>query len=186
MKKTARILVASAALLWAGGAAALARVPSTIELDAQARARGNDRPAAVALAGALLAHPWAAQITQVRVDRAGSHAVAGVVLSGVKFKAPVGAGEFLRQAQEIVALALRTTPVEEVDLWTTIPLDAGVGAVTSGDFAKPTARTVFTLTVRRAASERTDAVLGAGVARGHRSNGRERRDEPRSNRAARA
>jgi len=55
---------------------------------------------------------------------------------------------------EIAALidgAYRAVPdADEIDCWATVPLDAGKGAVVSGDYAKPTAATVFSITVPRA------------------------------------
>lgn len=124
-------------------------MPTTLEVDSAARAAGNDRATALALARILLARRWSAQILKVRVERAGAHRVAGVVLSGVKLKRRLTPPAFLGEANAIVDLALRASAVEEVDLWTTVPLNAGAGAVTSGDYAKPSSRTVFSLTVRR-------------------------------------
>ena len=40
--------------------------------------------------------------------------------------------------------------VDEIDLWATVPLDAGKGVVVSGDLAKPTSATVFSITVPKA------------------------------------
>jgi len=40
--------------------------------------------------------------------------------------------------------------VDEIDCWAVVPLDAGLGAVVSGDYAKPTSATVFSITVPRA------------------------------------
>ena len=44
--------------------------------------------------------------------------------------------------------------IAEVDLWVTVPADAGKGAVVSGDFALPAAATVFAVTVPRAGAAR--------------------------------
>ena len=141
-----------AALLLALGEAAVAGTPTTLEVDANARAAGNERPAAVALGRALLAHPLAAQIVKIRVERAGAHVVAGLTLSGVKLRRPVGSAEFLREANALVDRALAAEPqLEEVDVTVTIPLEAGIGPATNSDFGRATSRTVFTLTVRRAA-----------------------------------
>jgi hypothetical protein len=125
-------------------------VPTTLEVDANARAVGNDRPAAVALARVLLARPWSAQILRIRVERAASHRVAGITLSGMKLKRRLAPPAFLREANAIADLALASdVQLEEVDLHVTVPLDVGVGTVTSGDYAHSATRTVFTLTVRR-------------------------------------
>ena len=116
---------------------------------AEERATGNDRDAAVALAVALLPRPWTAQITEVRVERAGGHAVAGITQSGVKLRRAIDPPGFLREANAIVDLALQSSDVEEVDLRAVVPLAVGAGTVTSPDFAHAVERTVFTLTVRR-------------------------------------
>ena len=39
--------------------------------------------------------------------------------------------------------------IAEVDLWVTVPADAGKGAIVSGDFALPSSATVFATTVPR-------------------------------------
>ena len=125
-------------------------MPTALEVDANARAAGNDRPVAVAVARALLARPWSAQILRVRVEGAAAHRVAGITLSGVKLRRRLAPPAFLREANAIVDLALASAAgVEEVDLHVTVPLDVGAGIVTSGDYAHATTRTVFTLTVRR-------------------------------------
>ena len=69
--------------------------PATVELDATLRAEGNGKAEAVLIGRTLLARTWPAQIAKVRVDRAGSHAVAGLVLSGVKFHGPLDERGFL-------------------------------------------------------------------------------------------
>ena len=38
---------------------------------------------------------------------------------------------------------------EEIDVWASVPIAVEKGVVVSGDLAKPTSRTVFSLTVRR-------------------------------------
>ena len=126
---------------------------------AQTRAEGNDRAQAVVLGEALLGTIWPAQILKVRVDSALGHRVAGIVLSGTKFHKALDTAGFLAEVKEIVTLAFAHAPVEEVDLWTTVPLDAGKGAIVSGDLAKPTSRNVFTVTVRREDLPRLDALL---------------------------
>jgi hypothetical protein len=123
------------------------------------RAAGSDRPTAVAVATALLAQPLPAQLLKVRCDRAGVHRVCGLVVSGVKFHRALDRNAFLREMRDLIAGAFAAAPIEEVDLWTIVPLDAGVGAVVSGDFAKPTSATVFAVTVKRADLARLPALL---------------------------
>ena len=59
----------------------------------------------------------------------------------------------LEDHAEIAALVERafavSPEVEEVDVWASVPIDVGKGVVVSGDLAKPTTRTVFSLSVRR-------------------------------------
>ncbi len=87
----------------------------------------------------------------------GTHVVLGLRLSGVKFHSTLTRDAFDREVMDLVARAFSAAPVaEEVDLWVTVPIDVGKGMVVSGDLAKPTTRTVFTLSVRR--GERADAL----------------------------
>ena len=52
-----------------------------------------------------------------------------------------------------------------VDLWASVPIDVGKGVVVNGDLAKPTSRTVFSLTARRGEGA---ASLQARAERGER------------------
>jgi len=123
------------------------------------RATGSDRPTAVVVAMSLLAHPLPAQLLKVRCDRAGEHRVCGLVVSGVKFHRPLDRTAFLGELHDLIAGAFAAAPIEEVDLWTTVPLDAGKGAVVSGDFAQPSSATVFAVTVTRAELPQLSAIL---------------------------
>jgi len=123
------------------------------------RAEGNDRAQAIALGETLLGTIWPVQILKVRVDTALGHRVAGLVLSGVKFHTSLDEAAFLAEVKSLITLSFARAPVEEVDLWVVVPLDAGQGAIVSGDLAQPTSRTVFTVTVRRAELPRLDAIL---------------------------
>jgi hypothetical protein len=167
------ILIAHAAAL----AVALTAVPATarpappappaavVELNALARSTGTRRQDAIRLARVLLARTWPAQVLKVRVDGAGSHAVAGLVLSGVKFHAPLDADSFLAEVASLVRLTLASSTVEEVDVWVTVPVSVGKGAVVAGDFAQPTTRIVFSATVTRAdAAAGIEALLRRGTA----------------------
>ncbi len=128
-----------------------ARAGSSIaEVDAAARAAGNRPALARSLGAALFATTWPAQITKVRVDAVGSHAVAGLVLSGVKFHHPLDRDGFLAEVRGLVSTTFAHSDVEEVDLWTTVPLATHAHEVVAGDLAMPTSRNVFSVTVRRA------------------------------------
>jgi hypothetical protein len=124
-------------------------VSAYVAARARARAEGNDRMRAIVLGEVLLATVWPAQVLKVRVDGAGGHRIAGLVLSGTNFHARLDEAGFLREVKALIALAFARAPIEEVDLWVTVPLDAGIGATVSGDMAQPTSHNVFAVTVRR-------------------------------------
>lgn len=104
---------------------------------------------AIRIGRALFATQWSAQILKVYADGAGGHHVAGLRLSGVHFHRPLTRGAFVREVAALVSRTFAAAPVEEVDVWAAIPLSVGRGVVVSGDLAKPTSRTVFTISVRR-------------------------------------
>ncbi len=134
-------------------AAALHHHPASanppIYVHPEERAAGNDRPEAVRIARALLTQMWPATIALVRVDAVGGHRVAGIVLSGVKFHRPLDRDGFLDEVTVLVARAFAASPVEEVDVWATVPIPVAKGAIVSGDLAVPTSRTVFACSIRR-------------------------------------
>jgi hypothetical protein len=135
---------------------------SDVALRAAARARGTDRATAMTIGRALLANPLPAQLVQVRCERAGAHRICGLVVSGVKFKRRLDRQGFLAEVRGLIEGAFKHAAIEEVDLWTTVPLSAGKGAVVSGDAAAPTAATVFAVTVPRAALAQLDRQLASG------------------------
>ncbi len=140
----------AAAAVVAGGRPGLARASgSAAEVDAVARAAGNRRAAAVALGTVLFRIVRPAQVTKVRVDGAGRHDVAGLVLSGVKFHGPLDREKFTAEVIDLVRTTFAASGVEEVDAWATVPLPAGARVIVSGDMAQPTTRTVFAVSVRR-------------------------------------
>jgi hypothetical protein len=126
---------------------------------AQGRAEGNDHSLAVMIGDDLLATVLPAQVLKIRVDTVLGHHVAGIVLSGVHFHRSLDVAAYLAEVASVMRSAFAHAPVEEVDLWTTVPLDAGVGATVSGDGAAPTSRDVFAVTVRRSDLAHIDSVL---------------------------
>jgi hypothetical protein len=138
--------------------AAVPYVPVTARANArvEARAAGGDRATALAVAAALLAHPLPLQLTRVRCERAAGEGFCGLTLSGVKFHGRVDAATFDAEVAGLVrgAFAVDRT-IAEVDLWVTVPADAGKGAVVSGDFALPSSRTVYATSVPRGAAHVT-------------------------------
>jgi hypothetical protein len=127
------------------------------------RSTGSDLTTARKIAAALLARPLPAQLVRVRCERAGAHVDCGLVLSGVKFHRPLDLRAWNAEIAGLIDGAFTAAPaVEEVDCWATVPLDAGRGTVVSGDFAKPAAATVFSITVPRAQRAAVRARLGSG------------------------
>jgi hypothetical protein len=130
------------------------------------RSSGSDIATARRIAARLLARPLAAQLLRVRCERVGPHVDCGLVVSGVKFHRALDLAGWNAEITSLVDGAYAAAPeVDEVDCWATVPLDAGKGTVVSGDYAKPTAATVFSITVPRGARAKVRARLtgGAGV-----------------------
>jgi hypothetical protein len=147
-------LAAGAVLALAAGNIATA-APIATDYRAAGRAAGGDRATALRIAHALLAQPLALQLTRVRCERAAGAGFCGLTLSGVKFKRRVDTAGFRAEIDALVRGAFATEPaLAEVDLWVTVPADAGKGAVVSGDFALPSSATVFAITVTHAQAHR--------------------------------
>jgi hypothetical protein len=141
--------IATLALVALGGVAR-AYAPSVADLDAAARAVGNRRDIAQRIGVAIFSTGWSAQVSQISANEVGSHLIVGIRMWGVKFHHPMTRDEFIG---EVVAIAQRTfaaaPATEELDLWASVPIAVAKGEIVSGDLAKPTSRTVFSLTVRR-------------------------------------
>jgi hypothetical protein len=130
--------------------ATTAALAATPDARAAARAAGGDRATALRVAELLLAQPLPIQLTKVRCERFGDQRFCGLTLSGVKFHRRIDRRAFEAQVDGLIARSFAADPqIVEVDLWTTVPADAGKGAVVSGDFALPTSATVFAATARR-------------------------------------
>ncbi len=126
--------------------------PGVGRTDAYARAAGNAKPIAITIGRVLFATQWPAQVLNVYADAIHGHSVAGLRISGVRFHHALTREEFIAEIGSLVSVTLRSSSVDEVDVWATIPLRIGKDVVVAGDLAKPTSRTVFTLTVRRGES----------------------------------
>ena len=141
--------------------------PSVAALDAAARASGNRREVATRVGEMLFRTRWPAELNQISANAVGRHLVLGVRMWGVKFHRPLTRQSFVNEVIGVVDQAFDAEPqAEEVDLWTSVPLGVGKGAVVSGDLARPTARTVFAGSVRRGerpAALRERALLGGDV-----------------------
>ena len=130
------------------------------------RSSGSDLATARRIAVALLARPLPAQLLRVRCERVGRHVDCGLVVSGVKFHQRLDLRSWDGEIAALIDAAYAAAPdVDEIDCWATVPLDAARGTVVSGDYAKPSSATVFSITVPRAARTGVRARLpdGSGV-----------------------
>jgi hypothetical protein len=146
------LAVAAIALAMAPFAAfpAAAHAPSVASLDAVARASGNRLDVATRIGQSIFEDSWAPQISQISANEADGHLIVGIRLWGVKFHRPISRRDFIDQVAALSTKALQAAPsAEEVDVWASVPLEVGKGTVVSGDLARPTTRTVFSLTVHR-------------------------------------
>ena len=143
------VALALALLAPAAPASAPPQPAAVVDSDAAARAAGNRKADAYRLGLALLAERWPAQVLKIRIDGAAAHAVAGLLLSGVKFHGALDADGFVQEVAALIDRTFAASTVEEVDVWATVPLDVAKGEVVAGDFARPTSRIVFSFTARR-------------------------------------
>jgi hypothetical protein len=123
--------------------------PGVGRTDAYARAAGNEKRLAVAIGRKLFMTEWPAQVLNVYADGIDKHSVAGLHLSGVHFHHGLTREEFISEIASLVQKTFAASSVDEVDVWTTVPLRVGKDIIVAGDLAKPTSRTVFTLSVHR-------------------------------------
>jgi len=138
-------------------AAAQASRPSLADVDAHARASGSLKALAVSIGKVLFATTWPAQIQKVYADGIGAHHAAGLRVAGTHFHAALTRRQFMDEIAELIRRTFAASDVEEVDVWAAVPLAAGRGVIVSGDLAKPTSRTVFTISARR--GEPADGLL---------------------------
>lgn len=131
--------------------------PGVDRTDSYARASGNRKPIAVRIGSDLFRTEWPAQVVNVYANGISGHDIAGLHVSGVHFHHPLTQAEFISEIGSLLQRAFAAAPVEEVDVWASVPLTVGKGVVVAGDLAKPTFRTVFTVSVRR--GESADSVL---------------------------
>lgn len=150
-----RISALLAAALFTGACgSALAYSPTVAQLDAEARAVGNRRDLAEHIGDVVFATQWPAEVTQISANQLDGHLIVGVRVLGVKFHETMTREAFINEALTLVQEAFAAAPdAEEVDLWASVPISVAKGVVVSGDLAKPTSRTVFSLTVRRGESD---------------------------------
>lgn len=163
-----RIKPAAAALLavltFSTAAARASGPPPLSEVDAEARASGNRKDIATTIGDALFATTWPAQVSQVSANQLGGHLIVGIRIWGVKFHEKMTRAEYLAEVVSLTEKAFATDPaIEEIDLWTSVPIAVGKGVVVSGDLAKPTSRVVYSITVRRGEAPAALAARAAGT-----------------------
>lgn len=160
-------MLLAAALFASVCGAASAYAPTVAQLDAEARAVGNRRDLAEQIGDVIFATHWPAEVTQISANALGGHVIVGVRLLGIKFHQTITRDAFIDEVVTLVGQALATAPqAEEVDVWASVPISVAKGVIVSGDLAKPTSRTVFSLSVRRGespASIRARVVAGNGA-----------------------
>jgi len=136
-------------------ATSFASAPSVADLDAHARATGNRKDIAIAVGDRVFTQQWPAQVMQLAANEMGNHLVLGLRLSGVHFHRPLTRDQFFAEIASLVGECFEAAPqAEEIDVWTTVPLNVGKGVIVAGDLAKPTSRIVFTLSARRGEASR--------------------------------
>jgi hypothetical protein len=160
-------LAAAALALSVGGNVARAATPSIADLDAAARASGNRRDIAERIGVSVFTTEWPAEISHISANQLENHLIIGVRIWGVKFHQPITRDQFVDEVVAVTREAFAMAPTaEEIDVWASVPIVVGKDVVVSGDLAKPTSRTVFSLTVRRdetTAKLRGRIVSGDGV-----------------------
>lgn len=146
-----RISLAAAALAVAlGPAVAAAYSPSVAQLDAASRSTGNRRDVASRIGDSVFRTEWPAEVTQISANALEGHLIVGIRVQGVKFHHALRRQDFVDEVVALVQQAFAAAPgAEEVDLWASVPIAVGKDVIVSGDLAKPTSRTVFSVTARR-------------------------------------
>jgi hypothetical protein len=137
----------------AASSIAWASAPSVADLDAAARAVGNRRDIAENIGRAIFRTQWPAEVSQVSANELDGHLIVGVRIWGVKFHHALTRADFVDEIVSLTANIFSTAPdAEEIDFWAAVPIDVIKGEIVNGDLARPTSRTVFSLTVLRSES----------------------------------
>ena len=137
----------------ATGSVAFASAPSVADLDAAARAVGNRRDIAQSVGRAIFRTQWPAEVNQVSANEMDGHLIVGIRIWGVKFHHPMTRVDFVNEVVSLTGDIFSAAPgAEEIDFWAAVPIDVGKDEVVSGDLARPTSRTVFSVTVLRSES----------------------------------
>ena len=126
--------------------------PGVDRLDAAARAGGNRKAMAVTIGRALFSTEWPAQVLNVYADGYNGHDVAGLRVSGVHFHGALTKDKFAGEVLTLAQRAFAAAPIDEVDIWASVPLRVDKDVIVAGDIAKPTSRTVFSVSIIRGES----------------------------------
>jgi hypothetical protein len=137
----------------AAGSIARAYAPSVADLDATARAVGNRRDIAESIGRAIFRTQWPAEVNQVSANELDRHLIVGVRIWGVKFHHPLTRADFVDEIIALTGNIFAAAPdAEEIDFWAAVPIGVPKGEIVNGDLARPTSRTVFSVTVLRSES----------------------------------
>jgi hypothetical protein len=140
--------------LKAASSVAFGSAPSVADLDAAARSVGNRRDIAQDIGRAIFRTQWPAEVNQVSANELDGHLIVGIRLWGVKFHGPMTRADFVDEIVSLKGDIISAAPdAEEIDFWAAVPIDVRKDEVVSGDLARPTSRTVFSVTVLRSEGE---------------------------------
>jgi hypothetical protein len=142
--------------LAATSSVALGSTPSVADLDAAARAVGNRHDIAQNIGRAIFRTQWPAEVNQVSANEMDGHLIVGVRIWGVKFHRPLTRADFVDEIVSLTGAIFSAAPdAEEIDFWAAVPIDVRKDEIVSGDLARPTSRTVFSVTVLRSEGAQT-------------------------------
>jgi hypothetical protein len=145
-------------------AAVASSPPPVAEVDAEARAAGNRKDIAIKIGDAIFKTMWPAQVSQISANQLDDHLIVGIRVWGVKFHQPQTRAQYISEVLALVHKAFAVEPsIEEIDLWTSVPIAVGKGVIVNGDLAKPTSRGVYSITVRRGEGAAALAARAAGT-----------------------
>jgi hypothetical protein len=151
LRNRTRLVPAAALAITLTSGVAVAHAPSVADLDAVARATGNRGDIAQRIGRTIFRTQWPAEVNQVSANELDKHLIVGVRMWGVKFHYPLTREQFVDEVVSLAADIFSAAPdAEEIDFWVSVPIEVDKGEIVNGDLAKPTSRTVFSLTVRRA------------------------------------
>jgi hypothetical protein len=155
LRNRTKVVLFAVLALTATSSVASAYAPNVADLDAAARAVGNRRDIAQSIGRAIFRTQWPAEVNQVSANEMDGHLIVGIRIWGVKFHHPMTRADFVDEIVSLTGDIFSAAPgAEEIDFWAAVPIDVRKDEVVSGDLARPTSRTVFSVTVLRSESAR--------------------------------